>query len=668
MAVGSTTANTSTSASSSSALAQSLLASLSSASSNTSSSSSSSSSGSSGTGGISFGGLATGLPSNIVDMLMSAQQGQMKSLQTNLSNLTNEQSIYASLNSKLAALDTQITALKDPNAWAPHTVSSSSPSLATATAASGAMSGNHTLNVAQLATNDTWVLGDASMSSGSGMTSVTDTLGPNSTLSFTYNGAQYDTGDLSGKTLTDVASTINGMHFGSNPGVSANIMYDGSAYRLVLSAKDSGQYNGDPTNDPSGNRIYGTAATFMQADGTTPYLTTQGTGTAATSTTTDPTSGGTFAAGSTFSFTYNGTVYTTPDLSGQSLTAVANTINGMSFGSDPGVTVTVQGDGSLLLTAKDTGQYTGTNAASDGSGTRIYGADFLDASGTSFGATTQTQAGVDAATVPLTTFTNTMPAQNAIFQLDGVNMTNTSNTPSNVLTGITLQLIGTTGAKVSANGKAMGSTANSTPVVISVADDSASIKTQLNSFATAYNAVIDFVAQNKTALDSSSMARNIETQLQNALHVRTSAVGATSPNSFQTFSTLAEYGLRTDPYTGDISFDSTSLDKALQNGYSNLAAMFTSTQSSVGTGNNPGLAYRLQTLLDGITNSATGSLTTLGQSLQSQIGNVNKEIAQESTRLDAVRQQLNTKYSNLEQMVSKLNSAGSAMTSALSKM
>ncbi|MBF0400421.1 MAG: flagellar filament capping protein FliD [Magnetococcales bacterium] len=492
-----------------------------------------------------IGGLATGLPSDLVDQLMQAQQTRLKSYQNDKLKIADQQSGYTAFQTKLTELSSKAAALQDASAWAPHTVTSSNTDKVTATAIDSATSGTHTVYVAQLATNDTFVLGDATLTAGSGVSSSTDTMVAGSAFSFTYNGTTYGTSagttgftDLSGKSLSDIAGLINGIDYGTSEGVAASVMYDGGAYRLVLTARDSGQNSGAAR---------------------------------------------------------------------------------LAVGAD-----------------------TSMNFATSGL---------------------------------LTGFKNTVPAQNAIFSLDGVNVTSTSNAPSDVLTGVTLLLktttTGATAQDTNADGinDAMLSTGTE-PVVITVANDTATVKTNLNSFVDAYNAVVDFVTKYSSdgPLSGSSLLRSVLGQLRNTLNGRTHKVGATSDTDFLSRSTLAEFGMRTDSKTGKISFNGASLDDALKNDYSGLAALFTNTQSKVGTGKNAGLAYRFDALIKGVTNSVTGSLTAQTSGLRSRTARLDKDIDRENNRLDKVRQQLTLKYSNLEQMVSKMNSAGSAMSSALSKL
>ncbi|MBF0183679.1 MAG: flagellar filament capping protein FliD [Magnetococcales bacterium] len=502
----------------------------------------------SSTGSISFGGLASGLPSDMVDQLMKAQQGQLTSYQTAKAKLAEQKTTLAAFKSKLTDLASKVATLQYSSSWAPHTVSSSDTDKLTATAGSAAISGTHTLHVARLATNDTWVLGDASLGASSGVTSSSDSIsGSASNFSFTYNGVTYGTdantsgfsaADLDGKTLSDIASMINNITYQAadgtaEDGVSAGVMYDGSAYRLVLTARDSGMYN-------------------------------PGTGDVARISVTNSTS---------------------------------------------------------------------LNFASSGT---------------------------------LTSFNNTVPAQNALFKLNGVDVSSTSNTTSTALSGVSLQLKATTGATVVAGAV---DTTGSTAITLSIANDTTTVKNNLTAFVDAYNTVVKYVNDNREgSLSGVSLARTTVTQMRNALNTRTHKVGATSATDYLTRSALAEYGLRTDSKTGLISFDSTALDSALQSDYSGLASLFSNTQAQVGTGYNAGLAYRLKSTFDGMTNSVTGSFTAQSSGIQSRMNRLDKDIARENSRLEKVRQQLTLKYSNLEQLVSQLNSAGSAMTSALSKL
>lgn len=469
-------------------------------------------------GSVQFGGLASGLPPDMVDQLMAGQQARLKSYQRDQSWFTDQKSSYADLSGKLAAFSSTAVALQDVTSWAPHTTSSSDEEKIVATATSTATAAAHTLYVGQLATNDTYVM-------DTGLEASTTTLTEASQISFNYNGTAYGLDDTSGMTLSEVASQINGLDYGEDAGVAASVLYDGSTYRMVLSAKDSGLNDGVARLD-------------------------------------------------TISFTHGG-------------------------------------------------------AAQD--------------------------------------FTNTVAAQNAVFNIAGVDATSTSNSVSDVLTGVTLDLKSvTTGTEMA--GGVVDSANRGTGVTVSVFNDTSGLTETLNSFVSSYNDVIDFVNKNKTgALSGSTLARSVVSQMRSVLNTRTSKSDG-SGDPLTPFATLAELGLRTDQKTGRISFNGTSLSEALSSDFNAVTALFTNTQAVVGTGYNPGIAHRFESLISSMTNSSTGSLASQSTGLQSRIDRLGKDIERENARLERVREQLNKKFSNLEQMVSKMNSAGSAMTNALSKL
>lgn len=471
-------------------------------------------------GSVQFGGLASGLPPDLVDQLMEGKQARLKAYERDKNWFTDQKASYGELQAKLTALSSKAVALQDVSSWAPHTTSSSDADKISATATNAATAATHTLYVGQLATNDTYV-----MDSDVGLSSSTETLATASALSFNYNGTAYSIADTSGLTLSDLASQINGLDYGNDAGVSASVLYDGSAYRLVIGAKDSGMNSGAARLD------------------------------------------------------------------------------------------------SISLT----------------------------------------NGGVDQG------FTNTVAAQDAIFNIAGVSATSTSNSVSDVLTGVTLELKSVTTGTEIVDG-AVDSDNLGTGVSVSISDDTGQLKSTLTSFVDAYNAVVDYVSANKNgSLSGSTTARSIVSQLRSVLNTRTHKDDASGSN-LSPFSTLAELGLRTDQKTGRISFNGTSLDEAIKSDFTGITSLFTNTQSSVGTGNNAGIAHRFEDLIKGITNSSNGTLTNQDSGLQSRIDRLGKDIERENKRLEKVRQQLTLKFSNLEQMVSKLNSAGAAMTSALSQL
>lgn len=217
-------------------------------------------------GGVTISGMASGLPPDLVDKLVEAQKTNLKAYQRDQSFYTSQQTTFGELETKMLALETKAKALQDTSAWSPHTTSTSDSDKITITADSSAQSSLHSVVVGQLATYDM-------VSMTTGVTDQNDTIAAGADFTFTYNGTKYgtsaatqtsgfDSASLENKTLTDLASKINGIDYGDQSGVSASVLFDGSQYRLILTAKDSGTYN-------SGDRITqeGTTSFSMAAAG-----------------------------------------------------------------------------------------------------------------------------------------------------------------------------------------------------------------------------------------------------------------------------------------------------------------------------------------------------------------------------------------------------------------
>ncbi|MBF0108998.1 MAG: flagellar filament capping protein FliD [Magnetococcales bacterium] len=598
-------------------------------------------------GNITFGGLASGLPSDMVDQLMSFEEKRLTSLKADKTAITKKQSALSELGSKLSALTSTATTLQTESSWSPHTAASSDSDKVAVTASYKAVAGTHTLEVSRLASSQT-------LMSAAGVTDSENTVSAINTFSFSYNGVAYTNADFGiavGDTLADVASRISSTDYGDDNGVSASVLYDGSNYRLVLTAKDQGALSRNSDGTTNGTRLTGltidmtwdtdsvddnndTVWNTANTDGNTVVLSASGTDMTDASATT------TVAAVGDFSFTYNQNSYNLSDFG----FAVGNIItlediaDGINSANVSGLKASVVNDGyqnRLVIdgytasptVSGDTGIFslTSTLAFSNGS--------TMDTVGTG---TFQSDIGLDAK-----------------MKVDGLsNIYSSSNTVEDVLPGVTMTLKETT----------------SSAITVTVTDDTATLKTTLSSFTTAFNDVLDYINQNKTgSLSGATLVRTIVSQLRNELNSSTTKDDA-SGDVLSPFSILAELGLRTDQKTGKISFDSDELDDALSTNFNVLSDLFTNTETEVGTTGNAGLAYRLEDLLDNITNSTNGSLTGAKDSVEARLESLEKSIEREESRLEKVREMLTKKFSNLEQLVNSMNSQGTALTSAMAKL
>ncbi|MBF0602630.1 MAG: flagellar filament capping protein FliD [Nitrospirae bacterium] len=593
-------------------------------------------------GNISFGGLASGLPSDMVDQLMAVEQKRLTALQATRTAASKKTSALDQLGSKLSALASTATTLQSESSWSPHTATSSDTDKVAVSASYEAVAGTHSLEVVRLASSQTLV-------SAGGVTDSTDTIavGGITSFTFTYNGTTYDNTDFAiadGDTLADIASKISNLTYQDDEkGVSASVLYDGTNYRLVLTAKDQGAYARNSDGTTATERL--TAVSFeMTWDGGATWDTAAATGntvavssptafTDATATTTlaDPTDP------TEFGFTFNGTSYTLSDfgfIAGDTPT-LADIADAITDENISGLKASVVNDGYenrlVIDGSSDISALTANMTFTDGGGT-----------------------GVNAvlSTAVFGIF-QTAQGEDAELKVDGLSsIYSETNSVTEVLPGVTMILKETT----------------SSAITVTVTDDTSTLKGTLDSFTSAFNDVIDYINTNKTgALYGSTIARSIISQLRSELNTSTAKNDA-SGDVLSPFSILAELGLRTDQKTGKISFDSTELDTALSTNFTVLSDLFINTQTEVGSGYEAGLAYRLEDLLDNLTNSTGGALTGVKKSQEARLASLDKSIEREQARLEKVRDRLTKRFSNLEQLVSSMNSQGNALTSALSKL
>lgn len=201
----------------------------------------------------------------------------------------------------------------------------------------------------------------------------------------------------------------------------------------------------------------------------------------------------------------------------------------------------------------------------------------------------------------------TATAQNAELKVDGIAVSKTSNSISDVIQGVTLNLLKTNVA---------------TPTLVTVARDTASVTSAVNAFVKAYNDINknlgDLSAYNAATkqaavLQGDSAVRSIQSQIRNTL---TSTLAGISGS----YTTLSQIGIAFQK-DGTMAVDSTKLQSAIDTNFNDIASLFAATGKasdslvsySSGTANTKPGAYALtvsQLATQGkVTGSAAAGLT-----------------------------------------------------------
>ncbi|WP_313570068.1 flagellar filament capping protein FliD [Pantoea piersonii] len=311
-----------------------------------------------------------------------------------------------------------------------------------------------------------------------------------------------------------------------------------------------------------------------------------------------------------------------------SLTGMRDAINGADAGVTASIIKVADGSYRLSVTSDKTGSDNAVSSIKVTGDSTLQGIVGYDASASS------------------NAMTESVTAQNAKLTVNNIAIENSSNTISDALEGITLNLSDTTSG-------------NQT---LTVATDTSKASNAITSWVAAYNTLQDsFSSLTKyTAVDvgassqdssngallGDSTLRTIQSQLKSLL---------TNASSSSTFKTLAQIGVTTDPTTGQLDLDSSKLNTSLT---SNMAGV---KEMIIGDGKTTGVATTVASNLTswlsstGIVQSATDGVSKTLNDLTAQYNKVNDRITDTIARLK-------TQFTQLDVVMSSLNQTSSYLT------
>ena len=244
--------------------------------------------------------------------------------------------------------------------------------------------------------------------------------------------------------------------------------------------------------------------------------------------------------------------------------------------------------------------------------------------------------------------TSLSTAGDAAFSIDGIALTSSSNTISNVMDGMTLTL-----SKTNAG----------SPTTINVTQDNTAIKSTINGFITAYNALAtqlnamtkyDASTQTAGILQGDATARSIQQQLRSTV---TTAFGSGST------SRLADVGI-TIQTDGTLKLDDTRFNNAFGSNRDAVLSLFTKDASGT---SGKGLGGTMDSLIDRMIN-VDGILTTRTDGMNTRVKNIDNQISTIETRLEQVQARYQRQYSALDVTVSNANSLTAYLTQQLSAL
>jgi len=329
---------------------------------------------------------------------------------------------------------------------------------------------------------------------------------------------------------------------------------------------------------------------------------------------------------STVRFVVGGTSTDVAVGAGASLQDIRDAINAEDFG----ITATIVNDGSgspyrLALSADDSGTSNDVSSI-----TVLAGGDDAVNSLLAYNPSENTPGGG-------ITMTETAPASDAVFKINGIDITRSTNTISDVIEGVTLTLNKET----------------STAENLTVERDTAAVGKAVSDFVSAYNDLHSamknaYARGSKSALETDPTLRSLMTQMREI--VSTAASGGTLAN-------LYEVGV-TSKSDGTLQLDSAKLNNKMSENFGDVASLFNS-----GTG----FATRFYDWSHS-TLSFEGTFANQTNSLNNSIKSLTSQRETWETRLKSIENQYRRQFSSLNVTLASMSQTSSYLTQQLAKL
>ena len=539
---------------------------------------------------LSFQGLSTGIQTDALVSAILAQDGVgVVRMQAQETQNTATSTALTTMKTQLNSLMVSLAAVQDTFNARTVTSTDTTSTYATATA-SGAAAASYDLSVGTVATKGRI---SATMVNGAPTNlAVADPTAPifsGTEASFAVQGTD---GATQAFTVPSNNNSLNGLRDAINAsgaGVTASVINTGSGatpYQLVISANDTGtgktngvvtlaaidnpDANGNP--DPGNQALLNASLGIKGGTLTGSFNAPTGIGTPTSGAVADPTAA--IFSGTQASFAVQGTDGITKTFT---LTSSDNSLNGLRDAintSGAGVTASIINTGSsttpyqLVLSANSTGPGITNGVITlaainnpdktgnpDPTNPTLLNTSLGIDSGTLMGTFAAPTGLMDAGAVLLTSATSGVSAVNAVFTLNGVQLTRQSNAVSDAVDGVTFNLL---------KGGETGTT------TLTVAQDTSAATTGMQNVITQYNTLLTTYKTaststknadgsiNQAPLGGNQTASSIINQLQSALTGASAGLAGTSA-----YTNLSSLGVTTNS-DGTLSLSTVTFQNALK--------------------------------------------------------------------------------------------------------
>lgn len=251
----------------------------------------------------------------------------------------------------------------------------------------------------------------------------------------------------------------------------------------------------------------------------------------------------------------------------------------------------------------------------------------------------------DPANVGGSTLASIQAAEDAIVVVDTIQITKSTNSISDAIEGVTLNLLKTN----------VG-----TPTTLTVTTDAKAVEDKISAFIKSYNDVVsqiktqtayDATTKKAGTLNGDSSVRSIQTQLRNLVGSSLSGGGMTR---------LSDVGIKI-AVDGTLSLDSTKFQAVLADPTKNVAAVFASVNGV------SGFADQINTRITDFL-STEGVLTSRTDGISKTIKDFETRMEAMNKRLEAVEARYRRQFSALDTAISGFNATSTYLTQQLAAL
>ena len=236
-------------------------------------------------------------------------------------------------------------------------------------------------------------------------------------------------------------------------------------------------------------------------------------------------------------------------------------------------------------------------------------------------------------------------AQDAKLKIDSIEVTRSSNTITDAISGVTLNLTKTNVGAAS---------------TLSIATDTKAVEDKVSAFIKAYNDVNSYIrtqtaydttSKKAGALNGDSAVRSIQSQLRSTVSSTLSGGALTR---------MSDVGIKI-AVDGSLSLDSTKFQAALADPTKNVAALFADTNGVAG------FAKQIDTKITDFLGT-DGVLTSRTDGINKTITNYTKRIEALEVRMETIEARYRRQFSALDTMVASYTSTGNYLTQQLAAL